>query len=174
MSRELSRFSGTAGEPRIRPHPRLRSGRVRPVPRILPGQDRGFRGRVRDRMPASAVFSCRSGLPIDPRGFDSEGTAMAGRIRKSVAVFTALVVMLGAALPAGASTDAAETVSCVEPGSSVRPPPAGAQLRSSRVNPSGLSAAAGDDEFKWQGACRSPPPDVRHEATSPLAQSTTC
>jgi hypothetical protein len=34
---------------------------------------------------------------------------MAGRIRKSVAVFTALVVMLGAALPAGASSDATET-----------------------------------------------------------------
>ncbi len=30
---------------------------------------------------------------------------MAGRIRKSVAVFTALVVMLGVALPAGASSD---------------------------------------------------------------------
>ena len=33
---------------------------------------------------------------------------MAGRIRKSVAVFTALVVMLGVALPAGASSDKPE------------------------------------------------------------------
>jgi len=36
---------------------------------------------------------------------------MAGRIRKSVAVFTALVVMLGVALPAGASTETTKDAS---------------------------------------------------------------